>query len=129
MQCLVVKQDTGRDGAMWGKTPSKQEKLGWGMHIQSYNSYRFRFLKNAVIEPPSPKKEKFEELAPAAIAPPVANRAMVPGSGVVPKPTAQLPVSTLLVSMVTAPFRAIALPQLMLAPVFRVMLWSAITLP
>jgi hypothetical protein len=99
------------------------------MHIQSFNYYRFRFLKNAVIEPPNPKKEKFEELAPAAIAPPVANRAIVPGSGVVPVPTAQLPVSTLSVSMVTAPFRAIALPQLMSAPVPSVTLWSAMTLP
>src|ERR1035437_921461 len=82
---------------------------------QTFNSYRFRFLKNAGIEAPNPQKEKFEEFAPAAIAPPVATRAIVPGSGVVPVPPAQLPVSMLLVSMVTAPFRAIALPQVMLA--------------
>ena len=94
-----------------------------GMHIQFFKSYRFRFLKNAGIELPNPQKEKFEELAPAAIAPPVATRAIVPGSGVVPPtPLAQLPVSMLFVSMVTAPFRAIALPQVMSAPVFSVML-------
>jgi hypothetical protein len=45
------------------------------------------------MEPPNPQKEKFEELAPAAIAPPVANRPIVPSSGVVPVPPAQLPVS------------------------------------
>src|ERR1019366_3132532 len=100
-----------------GRTPPQQEKLGWGMHIQFFNSYRFRFLKNAAMEPPNPQKEKFEELAPAAIAPPVANRPIVPGSGVEPPvPPTQLPVSMLFVSMVTAPFRAIALPQVMLAP-------------
>ncbi len=111
---------------MWG---DPQARKPGGLQIQFFNSYRFRLLKKAAIEPPSPKKEKFEELAPAAIAPPVANRAMVPGSGVVPTPPAQLPVLTLFVSMVTAPFRAIALPQLMSAPVFNVMLWFAMMLP
>src|ERR1019366_866461 len=83
---------------------------------QTFNSYRFRFLKNAGIEAPHPQKEKFEEFAPAAIAPPVATMAIVPGSGVVPVPPAQLLVLMLLVSMVTAPFRAITLPQVTLAP-------------
>src|ERR1019366_797506 len=96
---------------------------------QTFNSYRFRFLKNAGIEAPNPQKEKFEELAPAAIAPPVANSPIVPGSGVVPVPPAQLPVLMVLVSMVTAPFRAIALPQLMSASVASVILWSAIMFP
>ena len=52
---------------------------------------------------------------------------IVPGSGTVALPPPQL-VMTLL-SSVTAPFRAKALPQLMLAPVFRVMLVSARIFP
>ena len=35
--------------------PSRQENLG-GLQMQFFNSYRLRFLKNAAIEPPSPKK-------------------------------------------------------------------------
>src|ERR1700690_2629025 len=94
-------------------------------HMQ-FCSYRFRLLKNAEIEPPNPQKEKFEDLAPAAIAPPVASRPIVPGSGVVPVP-AQL--FMVLSSMVTAPLSAMALPQLMVAAWSRVMLWSAIMVP
>src|ERR1035441_8274013 len=109
---------------MQWKAPSKQEKLGWGLHIQFFSAYRFRCLKNAGIEAPNPQKEKFEEFAPAAIAPPVATRAIVPGSGVV-VPPAELPGNKLLVSNVTAPFRAIPLPQLTSAPVFSVTLASA----
>jgi hypothetical protein len=41
----------------------------------------------------------------------------------------QLPVSTVFVSIVTAAVSAIALPQLMVAPVFNVTLASAMTLP
>lgn len=52
---------------------------------------------------------------------------MLPGSGTVVAPP-QPPPMTLL-SKVTAPFIAKALPQLMLAPVFRVMLVSARIFP
>ena len=52
---------------------------------------------------------------------------MVPGSGtvvVLPQPLVMV-----LVSIVTAPFLAKALPQVILAPVFRVMLVSARMFP
>ena len=39
------------------------------------------------------------------------------------------PVVIVLLSSVTAPFRAKALPQPIVAPVFRVMLWSAMIFP
>jgi hypothetical protein len=58
----------------------------------------------------------------------VLTRDRVAGSGVVVVPT-QLPVETVLVSIVTAAFKAIALPQSMVARVFSVTLWFAITLP
>ena len=41
----------------------------------------------------------------------------------------QTTLEMLLVSSVTAPFRANALPSVILAPVFRVMLWSARIFP
>ena len=53
---------------------------------------------------------------------------IVPGSGTVVPPPPQPPPMTLL-SSVTAPFRAKALPQLMPAPVFIVMLVSARIFP
>jgi hypothetical protein len=59
---------------------------------------------------------------------PVLTSDNVAGSGIVVVPT-QLPVETVLVSIVTAAFKAIALPQSMVARVFSVALWSGITLP
>src|SRR6202035_764583 len=64
--------------------------------------------------------------APASTASPAPIKLMVPGSGTVDPPP-QL-VMTLLFS-VTAPFCAKALPQVMLAPLFRVMLVSARIFP
>jgi hypothetical protein len=72
----------------------------------------------------------FRRAAPARIASPVPSKPRVPGSGTVdllllpPQP----PPMTLL-SNVTAPFLAKALPQPMVAPVFRVMLLSARIFP
>jgi hypothetical protein len=60
---------------------------------------------------------------------PVLTRDSVAGSGVVVVPLTQLPVLIVLVSRVTAAFNAMALPQSIVAVVFRVTLWSAITLP
>jgi hypothetical protein len=53
----------------------------------------------------------------------------VPGSGVAAVEVAQPPVDTVLVSIVTAAFSAMAFPQVMVALVFSVMLWSAIIVP
>src|SRR5450755_3979823 len=88
--------------------------------------YRLRFLQNALSALHIPRKEKLEEFAPTAIAPPVVSRAMVPGSGVVPLVTQLLIV---LVSNVTAPLSAMALPQSIVASWFKVMLWSATMFP
>src|ERR1035437_2256525 len=65
--------------------------------------------------------------APARIASPVPSMPRVPGSGTVDLPL-QPPPMTLL-SKVTAPLIARALPQPMVAPVFRVMLWYARMFP
>src|ERR1700674_5195871 len=69
----------------------------------------------------------FRRAAPARIASPVPSKPRVPGSGTVDVPL-QPPPMTLLFS-VTAPFLAKALPQPMLAPLFRVMLESARIFP
>ena len=87
------------------------------------NPYHFRFLRNAAIALHNPKTAKVEGSTATAPAPnrPGTSTAMVAGSGI-GVPPAQLSMSTVLVSMVTAPFRAIALPQLMVVPVTSVML-------
>src|ERR1035438_7607346 len=69
----------------------------------------------------------FRRAAPARIASPVPSKPRVPGSGTV-EVLRQPPPMTLL-SKVTAPFLAKALPQPMVAPVFRVMLVSARIFP
>jgi hypothetical protein len=75
--------------------------------------------------------------APAAPTRPMASMPKDAGSGagvsateftVNPSPAAQPP-PMVFVSSVTAPFRAIALPQPMVAPVSKVMLWAAIRSP
>src|ERR1700730_19074346 len=65
--------------------------------------------------------------APARIASPVPSKPIVPGSGTVDPPPPQL-VMTLL-SSVTAPLIAKALPHVIVAPLFRVMLVSARIFP
>jgi len=60
---------------------------------------------------------------------PVPTSDSVAGSGVVVLVVTQLPVSTVLVSMVTAAVSAMALPQLMVARLFNVTLASAMMLP
>ena len=80
----------------------------------------------------------FRRPAPAKITKPVPSNPRVPGSGTVdvppppppPPPLVLLqPPPMVLLSNVTAPFRAKALPQPMVAPVFRVMLVSARIFP
>src|ERR1017187_8318806 len=72
----------------------------------------------------------FRRAAPARIPSPVPSKPRVPGSGTVDllRLPPQPPPMTLL-SNVTAPFLAKALPQPMVAPVFRVMLLSARIFP
>src|ERR1700719_1782856 len=67
-----------------------------------------------------------QRAAPARIASPVPSKPIVPGSGTVDAPPQ--PLMTLLFR-VTAPLIANALPQVMLAPLFRVMLVSARMFP
>src|ERR1039458_7411898 len=69
----------------------------------------------------------FRRAAPARIASPVPSKPRVPGSGTVVVPPPQL--LMVLPCSVTAPFCARALPQVMLALVFRVMLLSARIFP
>ena len=77
----------------------------------------------------------FRRPAPAKITKPVPSKPKVPGSGTVdvPPPPPPLllpqPPPMVLLSNVTAPFRAKALPQPMVAPVFKVMLVSARIFP
>ena len=74
----------------------------------------------------------FRRPAPAKITKPVPSKPKVPGSGTVDVPPPLLllqPPPMVLLSKVTAPFRAKALPQPMVAPVFRVMLVSARIFP
>jgi hypothetical protein len=81
-----------------------------------------------VIELVNPRKENDGEFAPTAMAPLVATKAIVPGSGTVdPVPLAQLLIE--LSSKVTAPLSAITLPQLSEAPVFSVSLAKAMRVP
>src|ERR1019366_387933 len=69
----------------------------------------------------------FRRSAPARIASPVPIKPTVPGSGTVVWGVQPPPIT--LLSNVTAPLIARALPQPMLAPVFRVMLVSARIFP
>src|SRR5579864_2097876 len=74
----------------------------------------------------------FRRPAPAKITKPVPSKPKVPGSGTVDVPPPLLlpqPPPMVLLSKVTAPFLANALPQPMVAPVFRVMLVSARIFP
>src|SRR6202158_4170408 len=77
----------------------------------------------------------FRRAAPAKVTKPVPTKPRVPGSGTVDVPPPPPPLVLLqpppmvLLSNVTAPFRAKALPQPMVAAVFRVMLVSARIFP
>ena len=86
-----------------------------------------RIAANAPANP-RPAKVESHAAAPAAMAP-VLTSEIVAGSGVVLIEEEQLPVSTVLVSMVTAAPNAMALPQSMVVPVFKVTLASAMILP
>src|SRR5271165_6675171 len=94
------------------------------------NPYRFSFLRNAAIAPHNPKAAKLEGSAAATPTPtrPGASRPIVAGSGRLGAET-QLSMLMVLVSRVTAPFKAITLPQLRVAPVVSVSLVSAIIVP
>ena len=111
----------------FNKRPANHYKVGGARH-STIPIYRFRLLKNAAIELPIPKKnEEVDGFAPTAMAPPVAAKAIDPGSGTVCPTVLQLLMR--LSSNVTAPLSAITLPQLTVAPVSRVSLAKAMRFP
>src|SRR5271157_2940849 len=116
---------------LWDSCPDRVDDGPLPTAHLSFNPYRFSFLRNAAMAPHNPKTTKLEGSMAAAPTPnrPGASRPIVAGSGMVPGEEVQLSVLMVLVSRVTAPVRAITLPQLRVTPVVSVSLVCAIIVP